>query len=59
VSVQEVRWDKGDSEPADGYAFFCGNENANHHLQSGFSIHKGIRLAVKRVMFISDRMSYI
>jgi hypothetical protein len=25
VGVQEVRWDKGDTEPADDYTFFCGN----------------------------------
>jgi hypothetical protein len=39
--------------------FFCGNENANHHLRTGFSIHQGIRLAVKRITFINDRMSYM
>jgi hypothetical protein len=41
VEVQEVRWDKGCSKPADNYTFFYGN--ANHYLEIGFFIHKGIR----------------
>jgi hypothetical protein len=35
VGVQ-VRWDKGGTEPADDYIFFYGNENADHHLGTGF-----------------------
>jgi hypothetical protein len=42
MGVQEVRWDKGGTEPAGGNMFFCGNGNANHHLETGFFIHKGI-----------------
>jgi hypothetical protein len=30
VAAQEVRWDKGDTEPADDYTFFFGNGNDNH-----------------------------
>jgi hypothetical protein len=29
VGVQEVRWDKGGTEPAGDYTFFYGNENAD------------------------------
>jgi hypothetical protein len=59
VGVQEVRWDKGGTEPADNYTFFYGNRNTDHHLGTGFFIHKRIILAIKRVEFVSDRMSYI
>jgi hypothetical protein len=58
VGVQEVRWDKVDTEPADNYTFFYRNGNADHHLGTGFSIHKGIISAVKRVEFVSDSISY-
>jgi hypothetical protein len=33
--------------------------NADHHLGTSFFVHKRIISAVKRVEFISDRMSYI
>jgi hypothetical protein len=50
---------RGGSQPAHDYTFLYGNGSANHHLGTGFFIHKGIISAVKRVEFISDRMSYI
>jgi exonuclease III len=59
VGVQEVRWDKGGTEPAGDYTFFYGNGNADHHLRTGVFVHKRIISAVKRVEFVSDRMSYI
>jgi hypothetical protein len=46
------------TEPAGDYTFFYGNGNADHHLGTGFFVHKRIISAVKRVEFISDRMSY-
>jgi hypothetical protein len=30
VGVQEVRWDRGGTEPADKYTFFYGKGNENH-----------------------------
>jgi hypothetical protein len=59
VAEQEDRWDEGGGQPADNYTSFYGNGNAKHHLETGFFVHKGIVSAVKRVEFISDRMSYI
>jgi hypothetical protein len=33
VGVQEVKWDKGGSEPADDYTFCYGNGSANQQLR--------------------------
>jgi hypothetical protein len=58
VGVQ-VRWEGGSNEPAGEHTFFYGKGNGNHELGTGSFLHKSIKSAVKRVEFVSDRMSYI
>jgi hypothetical protein len=41
------------------YIFLYGKGNANHELGIGFFLHTEIILAVKRVEFVSDKMSCI
>jgi hypothetical protein len=59
VGVQEVRWDKEGTVKAGDYSYFYGKGNENHQLGSGFFVYHRIVAAVKRVEFVSDRVSYI
>jgi exonuclease III len=59
VGLQEVTWEKGGTERAEDFTFFCGQGNGDHRLGTAFCIHKRIISADRRVDFISDRMSYI
>jgi hypothetical protein len=56
LAVQEVRWDRGGTEPAVQYTYFYGKGNGNYELGAGFFVHKRIISAVKRVEFVGDRI---
>jgi hypothetical protein len=58
VGVQEVRWDKRGTVRAGDYNFFYGIGNENHQLGTGFFVHCRIVSAVKKIEFVSDRLSY-
>jgi hypothetical protein len=59
VGVQEVRWDKGGTVKAGDYSFFYGKGSENHQLGTGIFVHHRIVSSVRRVEFVSDRVSYV
>jgi hypothetical protein len=59
VGVQQVRWDGSGTERVGEYAFLYEKGNENHELGTGSFVHKRIISAVKKVEFVSGRMSYI
>jgi hypothetical protein len=59
VGIQEFRWDKGDTERAENFTFFYGAGMNIISLGRFFFVHKRIISAVRRVKFVSRRMSYI
>ena len=59
LGVQEVRWDNVGKVRAGDYNFLYGKGNENLQFGTGFFVHHRIVSAVKRLQFVSDRMSYI
>ncbi|PNF15784.1 hypothetical protein B7P43_G10425 [Cryptotermes secundus] len=57
AGVQKVRWDGGGIAPAGYHTFFPMERGMK--IMTGFFVHKRIVSAVKRVEFVSDRISYI
>jgi len=41
------------------YKYFYGKRNENHQFGTGFFVHHIMVPAVKRVEFVSDRLSYV
>ena len=59
MGVHEVRWEKGGTVTAGDCNCFYGKGKENHQLVTEFFVHHRIVSTVKRVEFVSDRMSYI
>ena len=59
MCVQEVRWDKGGTVIAGDNNFVYGKGNENHQLGTAFFVHHRKESAVKRVVLVSDVLSYI
>jgi len=59
VGVQEVRWEGSGSLETGNYTLFLGEGNAYHQLENEFFVHRQIGSAIKRVEFVSNRVSYL
>jgi len=59
VGVEEVRWDKGGTVRAEIIIFCMEKETKIIIWEQDFFLHHRIVSAVKRVDFVSDRVSYI
>ena len=59
VGVQEVRWDKGGTLREADLISSTGKEMLIIISEHVFFVHRRIVSAVKRVEFVSDRLSYI
>jgi hypothetical protein len=59
VGVQKVIWEGSGTEPVREYTFFYRMGNENHELGTGFFMRKRIMSSVKRIEFVSDRITYI
>jgi hypothetical protein len=59
VGVQKVRWDKEGTVGTGDYGFFYKKGNEDHQLGTGFFAHHRMMSAVKRIEFVSGRVSYI
>jgi len=57
--VQEVRWDKGGMVRATEYIFSMEKETKIINWEQDFLVHHRLVSAVKKVEFVSDRLSYI
>jgi len=59
VGVQEVGWDKEGTVRAGDYNFFYGKRKREPSTGNRFFVHCRLVSAVKRIEFVSDRLSYI
>jgi hypothetical protein len=59
VGVQKVGREEGSTERAEDFTFFCGGGKGDYQLGTGVFVYRCIISVVRRVEFISDRMSYI
>jgi hypothetical protein len=50
---------EGGTERAEDYTFFYGKGNEDYQSETDFFVHKRIISAIRRVEFVTDRMSYI